>query len=237
MALHSLLFSRDQEIVTLVVEALKGLDIEVAHCSGPSEAVERLSSTRFDAIIVDNSDAPAAVVVLSAAKSFPSCEHSIGVVLAASRASIGLADGARSHMVLYRPLSADRLRNGIKSALKLRNQGEDARESQRANIAMKIPATLRGAGQDEALGFIINLSAGGAALQVGPSIPSSSIHSIEFFLPHTNENLSCPVELVWRDVHGRVGVRFAGQSTAFGERLEKWVADQPVAQKAAKAGA
>jgi hypothetical protein len=236
MALHSLLFSRDQEIVALVVEVLKGLDIEVTHCSLVQDAVEKLAGTNFDAIIVDNSDAPAAVEVLWAAKSLPSCEQSIGVVLAASRNSIGLADGARSHMVLYRPLSADRLRNGVKSALKLRSGDEDARESQRAPI--KIPATLRGAGQDEALAFIINLSAGGAALHVGQSIPSSCIQTIEFFLPNSNENLTSPVELVWRDVHGRVGVRFAGMSAASSESLEKWLTGQPASQSAAaKAGA
>ena len=84
-------------------------------------------------------------------------------------------------MVLYRPLSADRLRTGVKSALGLRNEGEDARESLRASI--RIPATLRGAGLDQTLAFITNLSAGGAALYVGQDIPSSSIQTIEFSLP------------------------------------------------------
>src|SRR6266436_7326481 len=157
MALRSLLFSRDQEIVTLVVEVLKALDIQVAHCTVAQEAVETLAATKFDAIIVDNADAPGAVAVLSAAKSLPSCEQSVGIVLAVSTASLGLAEGARSHMVLYRPLSAERLSNGIKSALGLRSNGEDARESQRASI--NIPATVHGAGLDEVLVFITNLSA------------------------------------------------------------------------------
>ncbi len=129
MALHALLFSRDQEIIDLAGEVLKTLDIEVAQSSTAQDAVQKLTSTTFDAIIVDNADARGAVAVLSAAKSLPSCEQSIGIVLAISPSSIALADGARSHMVLYRPLSADRLRTGVKSALGLRNEGEDARES------------------------------------------------------------------------------------------------------------
>ncbi len=168
-------------------------------------------------------------------ESLPSCEQAIGIVLAASRTSIGLADGARSHMVLYHPLSADHLRTGVRSALKLRSDGEDARESQR--VPINIPATLRGAGPDEMLAFITNLGAGGAALHVGQSTPSSLIQTIEFILPNTKENLTSSVELVWRDVHGRVGLRFTGVSTAFGESLEKWLAAQPVAQSASKAGA
>ncbi len=235
MALHALLFSRDQEIIDLAAEVLKSLDIEVAHCSVADEAVQRLTSTRFDAIIVDNADARGAVAVLSAAKSLPSCDQSIGIVLAISPSSIALADGARSHMVLYRPLSSDRLHTGIKSALGLRNEGEDARESRRASI--RIPATLRGAGLDETLAFITNLSAGGAALYVGQEIPSASIQTIEFSLPGEKDNLATPVELIWRDVKGRMGIRFANMSTAFSEHLEKWSATQPEAQRASAAGA
>jgi hypothetical protein len=235
MALQALLFSRDQQVIDLVAEVLKTLDIEVSQCGVGQEAVQRLKATRFDAILVDNADASGAVTVLSAAKTLPSCEESIGIVLAVSRNSIGLAQGARSHMVLYRPLSAGRLLNGIKSALGLRSEGEDARESQRA--AINIPATLRGAGLEETLIFITNLSKGGAALKVGPSVSSSSIQSIEFSLPDTKENLSASVELVWRDVQGRMGVSFASASPVFSETLEKWLAAQPQAQRAAQAGA
>jgi hypothetical protein len=189
---------------------LKTLDIDVSRCSVAQEAVQKVSSTKFDAIIVDNADAPGAVGVLSAAKSLESCDKSIGIVLAVSLNSIGLAEGARSHMVLYRPLSAGRLRNGIKSALGLRNEGEEARDSRRA--AINIPATLRGAGLDESLAFITDLGAGGAALSVGRSIPSSSIHTIEFSLPNGTDNLTATVELVWRDAQGRMGVRFSNTS-------------------------
>ncbi len=235
MALQSLLFSKDQEIVALVLEVLKALDIEVTHTSGAQEAIQKLTAGKFDAILVDNSDAPGAVAVLSAAKSLPSCQESIGIVLASSRSSIGLAAGARSHMVLYRPLSADRLRTGVRSALKLRSEGEDARESERAET--NIPATVRAAGLDETLAFIVNLSAKGAALQVGQSIPSSSIRTVEFVLPNSKENLTSAVELVWRDVEGRVGIRFADMTPAFSESLEKWLAARPASQNAMKANA
>ena len=138
-------------------------------------------------------------------------------------------------MVLYRPLAANRLRNGIKSALGLRNEGEDARESERAPII--IPATLRGSGIEDTLAFITNISAAGAALNVENSIPTSSIQTIEFCLPGTNENFTAGVEPVWRDVQGRMGLRFAGVSSAFSEGLKKWLASHPASQRVAKAGA
>lgn len=233
--LRSLLFSRDQELISLVGEVLKTLNIDFSQCSVAQEAVQSLTSTKFDAIIVDNADAPGAVAVLSAAKSLPSCERSIGIVLAVSPSSIGLAEGARSHMVVYRPLSANRLLNGIKSALGLRNDGEDAREFERASV--NIPTTVRGAGPEETLAFITNVGAGGVALNIGRSVPSSFVQTIEFCLPATNENLKTPVELVWRDVEGRMGLRFTSMSTSFSEALQKWLTTPPAPQRASKAGA
>ena len=233
--LRSFLFSRDQELINLIGEALKTLSIDVSQCGDAQEAVQQLTAEKFDAIIVDNADASGAVAVLSAAKSLPSCEQSIGIVLATSLSSIGLAEGARSHMVIYRPLSLGRLVNGIKSALGLRNLGHDERESERASS--NIPATLRCVGMEGTLAFITNISAGGVALSVGQFIPPSCIQTIEFSLPGTNENLSASVELVWRNVHGRMGVRFAGVSPAFTEGLQKWLVAHPDSQRTAKAGA
>jgi PilZ domain len=233
MALHAFLLSRDQAIIDLTSDVLNNLGIGVVQSGTAEEAVQRLTSSKFDAIIVDNADARSAVAVLSAANSMPSCEQSIGIVLAISPSSIGLADGARSHMVLYRPLSADRLRTGVKSALGLRNEDEDARASARASI--RIPATLRSAGLDEMLAFITNLSVGGAALYVGQSISSASIHTIEFSLPGGKDNLTTAVELIWRDVKGRMGIRFANTSPTFTESLEKWSAAQSEVQRASKA--
>src|SRR4029078_6772300 len=214
--ISSLLFSRDPQLISLVGEVLKTLNMNVTNCDLARGAVPKLSSTKFDLIIVDNADAPGAVVVLAAAKSFPSCVpwdrvvtayakslpsgvRAIGIVLAVSANSIGLAEGAQSHMVIYRPLSPDRLRNGIKSALGLRTDAENARESERTPI--NIPATLRGAGLEGTLAFITNISAGGASLNVGHSIPPSCIQTVEFSLPDSSENLATSVELVWRDVH------------------------------------
>ena len=61
-------------------------------------------------------------------------------------------------------------------------------------------------------------------------MPSSSIHTIKFSLPNGTDDLTATVELVWRDVQGRMGVRFSNTSPTFDEILEKWLAAQPSAQ-------
>ena len=99
MALHSLLFSRDQAIIDLAGEVLKASEFEVSQCADATEAIQRLTDTKFDLIIVDNANAASAIGQY-AAKSLPSCEQSVGIVLAVSTASLGLAEGARCHMVV-----------------------------------------------------------------------------------------------------------------------------------------
>ena len=183
---------------------------------------------------MDNADASGAIVLLSAAKTLPGCEASIGIVLAVSPNSIGLAEDARSHMVLYRPLSADRLRNGIKSALGLRNEGEEARESERASI--NIPANVRGLGVDESLAFITNLSASGAALLVGRTVPSASIQTIEFSLPDTQDKLStlCRINMARRA--GPSGSSLCQHVPDVHQSMQQWLTAQ-TAKRVSKANA
>jgi hypothetical protein len=93
MALRSLLFSRDLEMISLAGEVLKTLDLEVSQCREAQEAVRRLTETKFDAIVVVT-PTRGGVGVLSAARSMPSCEASVGIALAVSASSLGLAEGA-----------------------------------------------------------------------------------------------------------------------------------------------
>jgi CheY-like chemotaxis protein len=234
MSLRALLFSRDEQIIQVVNQVLNNLNIEVTHSHNAQDAVQRLADERFDAILVDDADASKAIRVLAAAKVLPSCQESVGIVLAASSTSLGLAEDARSSLVLYRPLSADRLRHGVKSILNLRS-GEDERKSHRVPLA--IPATLHCVGIEQVLVFLANLSTGGAAFMVGQSVPPHSVQAIEFELPETKTVIKASLEVVWRDAKGRMGVHFAHLEPSQAESLEKWLAEHPSAQQANRANA
>jgi hypothetical protein len=234
MSLRALLFSRDEQIVHLVNTVLQDLAIHVTHSQDAQDAVRQLTDGHFDAILVDDADASKAIRVLAAAKTLPSCQESVGIVLASSTTSLGLAEDARSSLVLYRPLSADRLRNGVKSVLKLRS-GEDERRSHR--VPVRIPATLHCVGAEEVLVFLANLSKGGAAFMVGRSVPPHSIQEIEFELPDTKAAIKASLEVVWRDAEGRMGVHFAQMEPSQAESLEKWLAVHPASQQANAANA
>jgi len=77
--LHSLLFSRDEEIISLVGEILKN---GVSQCGVAPDAVRKLASAKFVAIIMDNADAPGCGGCFVGGEE--SCDKSIGIVLAVS---------------------------------------------------------------------------------------------------------------------------------------------------------
>ena len=93
--------------------------------------MQRLKATRFDTIIVDNADASGAVMVLAAAKTLHPAKNP-SVLCWQCHVTARITQGARSHMVLYCPLSAGRLLMAEVGA-SLRSEGEDARESHRRN--------------------------------------------------------------------------------------------------------
>lgn len=66
---------------------------------------------------------------------------------------------------------------------------------------------------------------------MGQLISPFCIQRIEFSLPDANENLSASVELVWRDVQRRMGVRFAGKPPEANKTLQAWVEAYPAWQR------
>ena len=117
-------------------------------------------------------------------------------------------------MVLYRPLSADRLRNGIKSALGLRNEGEDARESGAHPSASRRLSGAR-AWIRPWLSLPISAPAAPPCMWDARTFSLHSNHRV--FPAGEKDNLAAAVELIWRDVQGRMGIRFANMSQAFGD--------------------
>ena len=69
-------------------------------CARASGATSRCRCRGCPWVIVDNADAPGAIVLLSAAKTLPGWEASIGIVLAVSPNSIGCGRRAQSYGAL-----------------------------------------------------------------------------------------------------------------------------------------
>src|ERR1700758_4862658 len=144
MPFYSLLLCKDQLTVQIIGGVCKELGVELEHCPTPDGAVAKLSIGRFDVILLDDSDPNGAALVLDRAKSFPSCKKSLGVVLASSRTSLRVAFGTGTHLVIYKPITPDRVRSGLRAVRALA-----ARRHPRAHrVRLDIPATLHSKGKN-----------------------------------------------------------------------------------------
>ena len=225
MPLRSLLLCKQPETAQLVDRVSKELSIEVEHCTNPQEALGKLTNQRFEAVVVDDEDTAAAAVVLDGVKSLSSCKNCLGIVLAGPQTSLGVAFGAGTNLVIYKPISADRLRNGLR-ALRVLMGRRPFRQFPRLRV--KIPARLNAGPNMEIPALIAELGEGGAALRVRELVPAMGALALEFVLPNKTNVITASVDVVWRDVKGGLGVRFLHMPPACSKLLNEWVAAQTV---------
>ena len=219
MRLRSLLLCQEISTVQIIARVCKELGVELEHCPRADGAVARLSIGRFDAIFVDDGDPRAAVSLLDKAKSFPSCKKSLGIVLADSQTSLGVAFGTGTHLVIYKPITLDRVRNGLRAVRTLTGR----RHARAPRVRVDIPASLHRDGKTEISASLVDISESGAAVRVKEQLSAPGNMMLRFSLPGTAGAITASVEIVWRDAKGRVGIQFVSMPAESTRGLKRWL--------------
>ena len=139
MLLHSLLLSRDSATVQFLTRGLKELNVDVESCSEPQDALRRLREQRFEAVVIDDEDCAGAMPILQDLKTLASCKNSLKIALIDSQTSLATAFATGTHLVIYKPISADRLRKSLSALHNLMGR-RLKREFDR--IRVKVPAVV-----------------------------------------------------------------------------------------------
>jgi DNA-binding response OmpR family regulator len=221
MALRALLFCQDSPTAELVGRAFRELKLEVEPCSDPDQALLRLRNQRFDAIVVDDVDPAGAVLILDSARSMTSCRNSLYIVLAQTQTTLSTAFSTGTHLVIYKPLSADRLRNSLRA---LRNLIGRRPQREFPRVDVEIPARLQLDNDMEVKVSILDLGQGGLALSSQTLLPMSGLLTVDFVLPDRTKSMTVSGEVVWRDAHGRVGLQFTEMERTNRVALDEWLA-------------
>jgi hypothetical protein len=82
---------------------LRSVDVELEHWREAQDTIERLTPRQFGAIIVDD-DQEGAALVLESARKLPSCKSSLGIVLGRRETSDGVSSKS-AHICFYKPIS------------------------------------------------------------------------------------------------------------------------------------
>ena len=202
---------------------LREFSIEVESYSEPWAALQSLKNQRFEAIVVDAEDRAGAMLVLDSLKALPSCKNSLRIVLAERQTALAAAFSAGIHLVIYKPISADRLRSSLRALCNLMGRRHQ-REFDR--IRVKVPAILHIGDKNPVPASILDVSQGGVALSTRQAIPTTKTVGLEFVLPGRTGMITTSAEVVWNDVRGRIVVQFVTLKPETRKVLCEWVSAQ-----------
>ncbi|HEY7351763.1 MAG TPA: PilZ domain-containing protein [Terriglobales bacterium] len=223
--LRSLLLSNDRDTVRVFERVFKDLEVEMDHSGETVTALSQAIEHHYDGIIIDDGIEDAHIA-LQKLTELPSCSTSVRIVLADPEAILHSAFRT-TQVVIYKPLSSDRVRHGLKAVRNLMT-----RERRRGNarvtttLAAKMsPAHARGPGKRI---LITDLSETGAAIRCDlDHLPASGGVNLDFTLPNEPDLLHATAELVWQDNKERAGLRFLDMPSHARKQLAKWIKEHP----------
>lgn len=223
--LRSLLLSSDDKTIRLLVRAFQDLKVEVEHCGESCVALAQAVESRYDAFVVDDGIEDAQMVLQKLVE-LPSCNKGVRIALAEPVSTLRAMSNASAQVILYKPLSPERIRHGLRAVRNLM-----ARDRRRGvpRIQTMLGARM-GARQSKSAGqrvLIADLSESGAAVHCMLSeVPVSGGVKLEFALPGDPELIHMEAELVWQDNQGRAGLRFMNMSSHARQLLVEWLREQ-----------
>lgn len=217
MILKSLLLSSDEKTVRVLRRVLGDLEIAVEHCSASEEAVRHITRQRFEAIIVDCSNAEESGNVLRASKAAVVNKRALSIVLV--EASGGLKAGFEmgAHFVLHKPLAVERAKASFRAVRALMK----SERRLQMRIPIQIPVACVGARHYQAK--TIDICEGGMALQFTGRVAKEASLRFSLELPGTTEKLDLWGELAWEGDGERAGVRFNNIKDSERKTLRDWM--------------
>lgn len=217
MNLQALLVSSDDAASDVLGRVLSGFEIAMDRSSDPETTLTRIQQQKFDALIADFDEPQLAHDVLAEAKKLGSAPISIALVADSSRVREILSGGA--HFVLYKPLSDDAARAGLRPAA-----GLLSRERRRAlRVPVQAPVEITHADRRKVDGILLDISETGMEVLTAEAQKEGAILSFKFQLPDVEGELEARAEVAWANSNGQTGVRFVDLAGAGESKLKDWL--------------
>jgi DNA-binding response OmpR family regulator len=222
MNLKSLLLSSDEKTVRVLRRVLSDLEIDVKHCRAADDAIRQITRQRFEAIIVDGTNAEEASSVFRGAKAAPVNKRALGVVLV--EAPVGLKGGFEmgAHFVLHKPLAVERAKASFRAVRALMKR--ERRRQMR--VAVQIPVECFGSGSRRYKAKTLDLCEGGMAIQFSGHVAKENSLRFSLDLPGMDGKLELHGELAWEGNGDHAGVRFKDATDEDCGILRQWLNSQ-----------
>ncbi len=235
--LRSLILTRDDNTARMIARGFKDLEVELEHCSESDHFLLCAAETRYDALVLDD-QVEEAQLALEQILVFATCSKAVRIVLAEHTTAMATVFKTGCQIVLYKPLSTERIRQGLRAVRNLM-----ARERRRGNkrIPAMVPARIspRHARTAAIQVLLADIGDSGAAIRYEKGdLPVTNTLNLEFALPGQPDRIHCQAELVWQDFQGSGGLRFVDMPSFARQQVAEWLKEnQKPARRAAGAKA
>jgi CheY-like chemotaxis protein len=225
MTLSSMVVSRDWQEVSVLECILGGLHMEVAVESEPQRALERITKSKIDALIVD-CDLNGSGQFFHELRQGARRVSTVPLVIMGKSKERRDMEATGAMFAFDKPISVEQAVRTLSAA---RNMILDGRlRYHRAGV--DVPVTLKGKRQKNVEAQLINLSQGGLQVRVDDGADVSDLQRASFCLPGSPTGIDCEikadVEVAWSDKRGNVGIRFVEIPEAVKNSLRLWLAQQ-----------
>ncbi len=217
MTLQALLVSTDDSAADILGRVLPTLGVAMDRSSDPETTTARIQQQRFEALIVDFDDPKAAEDALQQAKKVGSGPLSVALVADATKVREILSGGA--HFVLYKPLSEDVVKAGLRAAAALlsRERRRAFRVPVQAPVAITLPNTRK------LDGILLDLSETGMDVLTAEAQIPGSLLAFHFQLPDGALEIEARGQVAWANPNGQTGVHFLDISESVSAQLSLWL--------------
>ena len=221
MILSSMVVSRDWQEVSVLECILGGLHMSVSVESEPLRALDRLSKSKIDALIVD-CDLNGTSQLLHQLQDTAKPPKTVPLVIMGGRECVDRVDQTGALFAFEKPISVEQAVRTLSAA---RCMILDGRLRYHRN-GLEVPVSVKCKGQQPADAQLINLSQGGMQIRSERSIDTAEELQISFDLPGAKVGLKAKAEVVWQDNTGNFGVRFVKVGAPYQKALQLWLAQQ-----------
>jgi hypothetical protein len=221
MTLSSMVVSRDWQEVSVLECILGGLHMDVAVEAEPERALARLNRSKIDALIVD-CDLNGSSQFLREVQRAENPPKTVPLVIMGAPRTPQSLESTGALFAFEKPISVEQAVRTLSAA---RNMILDGRlRYHRAGLEVPVSVSARRCKPVDA--FLVNLSQGG--MQIHTDAPCDITHalSVAFDLPGARSGLKAQAEIVWKDKHGNLGIRFVKLARQQQRTLQLWLAQQ-----------
>jgi DNA-binding response OmpR family regulator len=219
MTLLALLVSTDDGACEILGQVLPALGIAVERFSDLPTAIDRLQQQRFDALIVDFEDRSSADAVLQESGRLNPANAPVTVALVAETARARDILNSGAHFILYKPLSEEKARAGLRAVAALLNR--ERRRAHRVPVQAAVDLTLPDSRTIE--GILIDLSETGMEVLTAEPQDSGTVLNFRFRLADATFEVQARGQVAWANINGQTGVHFLRLDESIKLQLHNWL--------------